>query len=214
MSTSESGAVTQVEAKRSWKLPGIYVAACVLLVVFAAAARGDMTLRLNDKSQSYAIPDIVTAGAPIVWVLAALTIAITAWTIVATLRRAAQPAWARVGGMAVVGLSTILGFLFYAGSGSSGVVTLTSTLVSTVAISTPLIFGSLSGVISERVGVVNIAIEGDLLVGAFAGVMAASYFQTPYAGLVAAPLRVPFWGPSWPSSPSSTGWIRSSSASS
>ena len=188
MSTSESGAVTQVETKRSWKLPGIYVAACVLFVVFAAATRGDMTLRLNDKSQSYAIPDIVTAGAPIVWVLAALTITITAWTVAATLRRATQPAWARVGGMAIVGLSTILGFLFYAGSGSSGVVTLTSTLVSTVAISTPLIFGSLSGVISERVGVVNIAIEGDLLVGAFAGVMAASYFQTPYAGLVAAPL--------------------------
>ena len=185
MSTSESGVVAQVEAKRSWKLSGIYVAACVLLVVFAAATRGDMTLRLNDKSQSYAIPDIVTAGAPIVWVLAALTIAITAWTFVATLRRITQPAWARVGGMALVGLSTIL---FYAGSGSSGVVTLTSTLVSTVAISTPLIFGSLSGVISERVGVVNIAIEGDLLVGAFAGVMAASYFQTPYAGLVTAPL--------------------------
>ena len=180
--------VAQVEAKRSWKLPGIYVAACVLLVVFAAAARGDMTLRLNDKSQSYTIPDIVTAGAPIVWVLAVLTIAMTAWTVVATLRRITQPAWARVGGMAVVGLSTILGFLFYAGSGSTGVVTLTSTLVSTVAISTPLIFGSLSGVVSERVGVVNIAIEGDLLVGAFAGVMAASYFQTPYAGLVAAPL--------------------------
>ena len=188
MSTSESGMVAQVEAKRSWKLPGIYAAACVLLVVFAAAARGDMTLRLNDKSQSYSIPDIVTAGAPIVWVLAALSIAVTVWTVAATLRRISQPAWARVGGMAVVGLSTILGFLFYAGSGSSGVVTLTSTLVSTVAISTPLIFGSLSGVISERVGVVNIAIEGDLLVGAFAGVMAASYFQTPYAGLVAAPL--------------------------
>ena len=188
MSTSESTVVTQVEAKRSWKLPGIYVAACVLLVVFAAAARGDMTLRLNDNSQSYSIPDIVTAGAPVVWVLAAASIAITAWTIIVTLRRVEQPAWARVGGMAVVGLSTILGFLFYAGSGSTGVVTLTSTLVSTVAISTPLIFGSLSGVVSERVGVVNIAIEGDLLVGAFAGVMAASYFQTPYAGLVAAPL--------------------------
>ena len=135
MSTSESTVVTQVEAKRSWKLPGIYVAACMLLVVFAAAARGDMTLRLYDKSQSYTIPDIVTAGAPIVWVLAALSIAITAWTIATTVRREAQPAWARIGGMAVVGLSTILGFLFYAGSGSTGVVTLTSTLVSTVAIS-------------------------------------------------------------------------------
>ena len=188
MSTSESGAVTQVETKRSWKLPGIYVAACVLLLVFALSTRGDVTIRLNDKSQSYEIPDIVTAGAPIVWVLAAVTIAITAWTILATTRRMTYSTWARVGGMVLVGLSTILGFLFYAGSDSTGAVTLTSTLVSTVAISTPLIFGSLSGVVSERVGVVNIAIEGDLLVGAFAGVMAASYFQMPYAGVIAAPL--------------------------
>ena len=188
MSTSESVAVPRVEVKRSWKLPGIYVAACVLLLVFALSTRGDVTIRLNDKSQSYEIPDIVTAGAPIVWVLAAVTIAITAWTILATTRRMTCSAWARVGGMVLVGLSTILGFLFYAGSDSTGAVTLTSTLVSTVAISTPLIFGSLSGVVSERVGVVNIAIEGDLLVGAFAGVMAASYFQVPYAGVIAAPL--------------------------
>ena len=188
MSTSESVAVPRVEVKRSWKLPGIYVAACILLLVFAISTRGDVTIRLNDKSQSYEIPDIVTAGAPIVWVLAALTIAITAWTILATARRMTQSMWARVGGMVLVGLSTILGFLFYAGSDSTGAVTLTSTLVSTVAISTPLIFGSLSGVVSERVGVVNIAIEGDLLVGAFAGVMAASYFQMPYAGVIAAPL--------------------------
>ena len=188
MSTSESVAVPRVEVKRSWKLPGIYVAACVLLLVFALSTRGDVTIRLNDKSQSYESPDIVTAGAPIVWVLAAVTIAITAWTILATTRRMTCSAWARVGGMVLVGLSTILGFLFYAGSDSTGAVTLTSTLVSTVAISTPLIFGSLSGVVSERVGVVNIAIEGDLLVGAFAGVMAASYFQMPYAGVIAAPL--------------------------
>lgn len=188
MSTSESVAVPRVEVKRSWKLPGIYVAACILLLVFAISTRGDVTIRLNDKSQSYEIPDIVTAGAPIVWVLAALTIAITAWTILATARRMTPSTWARVGGMVLVGLSTILGFLFYAGSDSTGAVTLTSTLVSTVAISTPLIFGSLSGVVSERVGVVNIAIEGDLLVGAFAGVMAASYFQMPYAGVIAAPL--------------------------
>ena len=186
MRTSEKD--TQVLAKRSWKLPGAYVAASVLALVFSFATHGDVTIRLNDKSQSYTIPDIVTAGAPIVWVLAALILVITAWTLASTIRRVEDPSWARTVGMVVVGVSTILGFLLYAGSDSTGAVTLTSTLVSTVAISTPLIFGSLSGVISERVGVVNIAIEGDLLVGAFAGVMAASYFQTPYAGLVAAPL--------------------------
>ena len=186
MRTSEKD--TQVLAKRSWKLPGAYVAASVLALVFSFATHGDVTIRLNDKSQSYTIPDIVTAGAPIIWVLTALILVITAWTLASTIRRVEDPSWARTAGMVVVGVSTILGFLLYAGSDSTGAVTLTSTLVSTVAISTPLIFGSLSGVISERVGVVNIAIEGDLLVGAFAGVMAASYFQTPYAGLVAAPL--------------------------
>lgn len=186
MRTSEKD--TQVLAKRSWKLPGVYVAASVLALVFSFSTHGDVTIRLNDKSQSYTIPDIVTAGAPIIWVLTALILVITAWTLASTIRRVESPSWARTVGMVVVGVSTILGFLLYAGSDSTGAVTLTSTLVSTVAISTPLIFGSLSGVISERVGVVNIAIEGDLLVGAFAGVMAASYFQTPYAGLVAAPL--------------------------
>ena len=48
------------------------------------------------RDRSYSIPDIVTAGAPIVWVLAALTTAITAWTVPATLRRITQPPWARL----------------------------------------------------------------------------------------------------------------------
>ena len=186
MSTVEKDA--QVLVKRSWKLPVVYVAASILLLVFGVSTHGDVTIRLNDKSQSYSIPDIVTSGAPIVWVLVALTILVTACAVIVTVRRIDVPSWARAVGMSVVGVSTILGFLLYAGSDSAGAVTLTSTLVSTVAISTPLIFGALSGVISERVGVVNIAIEGDLLVGAFAGIMAASYFQTAYAGLVAAPL--------------------------
>lgn len=170
MSTVEKDA--QVLVKRSWKLPVVYAAASILLLVFGVSTYGDVTIRLNDKSQSYSIPDIVTSGAPIVWVLVALTILVTACAVIVTVRRIDVPSWARAVGMSVVGVSTILGFLLYAGSDSAGAVTLTSTLVSTVAISTPLIFGALSGVISERVGVVNIAIEGDLLVGAFAGIMA------------------------------------------
>ena len=50
----------------------------------------------------------------------------------------------------------------------------------------PLIFGSLGGVISERVGVVNVAIEGQLLAGAFTSAIVASVTGAPLLGLVAA----------------------------
>lgn len=177
-----------VLVKRSWKMPVAYSLATLLLAYFAATASGEVTIRLNDKSQAMDIPDIATPGAPILWVLLVLVALVAARSLYTTTTRRKSPRWLDVLGMALAGIGTILAFLVYAGSGSTGVVTLTSVLVGTVAISTPLIFGSLSGVVSEHVGVVNIAIEGDLLVGAFAGVMAASFFHTPYAGLIAAPI--------------------------
>ena len=91
MSTSERGAQTLIETKRSWKLPGVYVAASVLLVILAAVTSGDVRIILNDKSQSYVIPEIVTAGAPIVWGLAVIAIAAAAWSLVTTARRMRTP---------------------------------------------------------------------------------------------------------------------------
>ncbi len=179
---------TEVQLKRSWKMPIAYVLGAVLLAFFASTASGNVHLRLNDRSQSYTLEDIITPGAPILWVLFVLVALIAAWSLFCTMTRRTPARWLSSLLMAFAGIGTVFGFLVYAGSGSNGVVTLTSLLVSTIAISTPLIFGSLSGVVSEHVGVVNIAIEGDLLVGAFAGVMAASFFQTPYAGIIAAPL--------------------------
>jgi general nucleoside transport system permease protein len=59
-------------------------------------------------------------------------------------------------------------------------------LVGTVALSAPLIFGALSGVICERGGVVNIAIEGQLLAGAFVAALIASITHSAYIGLLGA----------------------------
>jgi simple sugar transport system permease protein len=50
----------------------------------------------------------------------------------------------------------------------------TGFLATALALSVPLVFGSMSGVVCEHVGVVNIAIEGQLLFGAFAATICGS----------------------------------------
>lgn len=56
----------------------------------------------------------------------------------------------------------------------------------TFLLALPLIFGSLAGVLCERSGVVNVAIEGQLLMGAFAGALVGTMTGNVWAGLVAA----------------------------
>lgn len=88
----------------------------------------------------------------------------------------------------LVGLAFVAGFLVFAGAGRPSVIPLTELLLGSVALSVPLIFGSMCGLICERSGVINIAIEGQLLFGAFAAAVAATYFTQPYLGLIAAPI--------------------------
>ncbi|GAP57146.1 uncharacterized ABC transporter permease protein YufQ [Arthrobacter sp. Hiyo6] len=55
-----------------------------------------------------------------------------------------------------------------------------------MTLAVPLVFGSLSGVLCERVGVVNIAIEGQLLLGAFSAAVVATVTGNVYLGLISA----------------------------
>ncbi len=58
-------------------------------------------------------------------------------------------------------------------------------LASAVRLSTPLLFAALGGVVSERAGVVNIALEGKLLAGAFCAAAATIATGNPWIGIIA-----------------------------
>ena len=60
-----------------------------------------------------------------------------------------------------------------------------SILYSTIRVATPLLLAALGGLLSERSGVINIALEGLMLAGAFTSAVVTHYAGNPWIGLLA-----------------------------
>lgn len=82
----------------------------------------------------------------------------------------------------MVGLG-IAAFLVWATRDKS--LNLTGMLVSSVVRATPIALAALSGIYSERAGVINIGIEGMILMGAFVSVIFASITDSMFIGVLA-----------------------------
>ncbi len=89
-------------------------------------------------------------------------------------------------GTAIAGVALMMGFLCWAAAGKF--IPLTGMLQGSLLLAVPLVFGSMSGLLCERSGVINIAIEGQLLAGAFASGVVASLTHKTTWGLLVAPL--------------------------
>lgn len=147
------------------------------------AHKGDATFLLSAPGASISVPVIHAPAAPVAYVLGAASIALGVLRIVADV-----PTRVKRVSIGVVLIFLVISLLCWAYAGSAIPLNAVNLLQSTLSLSVPLVLGALAGCMCERSGVINIAIEGQLLLGAFAAAVVASAFGVLWFGLIAGAL--------------------------
>ncbi|MCW2835498.1 MAG: beta-methylgalactoside transporter inner rane component [Nocardioides sp.] len=152
------------------------------LILATSAETGETTFRLAADSDFVTLPELTVPSLRTAWILAAVCALLTAESLRRYVAGRPTPAWAVI----AFAVAWMAGFLTWASAGGS--VPVVGLLAGSLALAVPLVFGALGGVLGERAGVVNIAIDGQLLLGAFAAAIVGSATGSPWAGLAAAML--------------------------
>lgn len=169
------------EIRRSQILGVLYlVLGLFVLFVFAIGSDGGTsTFGLVRRTDRFAdFPNLVV---PAVLTSVIIAIAFGALGTIQLLRGFGQRTNVVLG---IVSALFIFSFLTWAAAGQS--FSLVSMLDEAVISAVPLTLGALAGILSERVAVINIAIEGMLLGGAFTAVVVASGTSSVWLGVLAA----------------------------
>lgn len=177
------GTAPPISAAASAKARGLgifYLALAALTwLVFAQSSEGTATLRLTDPGDAFhdSFPDLAFNPSTFAY-LVALVLAIAGGI---QLTRGFDR-W-QTAALAIAVVLFVVSFLGWAAAGTS--FSLVGMLQASMVRAVPIALGALAGILCERAAVVNIAIEGMLLSGAFAAAIVGSVLNS-LAGVVAA----------------------------
>jgi general nucleoside transport system permease protein len=166
---------------RRWVAPAAFLVLALIDIFFFAhyAHRGDATLAFSEPFAKVTVPNLSLPGRPTAYVVGGLSV------VLAAARAFELGKVARRASIGLVLFFFVIALLCWAYAGSTNTFNVINQLQGTLADSIPLILGALAGCLCERSGVINIAIEGQLLIGAFAGAIFASAFGTLWVGIIA-----------------------------
>ena len=182
----KDAAAATVSAKPvGWKTPVFLAAFAVIALVFFGLLAPDQTASfgISTGSDFFQLPALQVNAFVGGLVLSILLLGLAAYAIYLKTRDKPVPGWLTV---AFIVLFVAAFLIWVVGGARTPSISLAGLIAGSVTLAVPLVFGSLSGVLCERVGVVNIAIEGQLLGGAFTAAIVATMTQNPFIGLLAA----------------------------
>lgn len=161
----------------------IVIALLILLMLLSVyreegglALKSTLVLESQRAGVTIPAPDLVL---PTFWTLAVLVAGVAVLACLQLILGFKRTTWVIAGVAGII----IMAFLIWATRDKS--INLTGMLVSSLIRATPIALAALSGLYSERSGVVNIAIEGMMLGGAFTSVVIASVSGNLWLGVLA-----------------------------
>ena len=174
--------INPVSARRSQIIYGSVLIAVGLLIylLFGLVTESAVTTTFGMNlagSAAIKIPDLVVPARPVVYLMAAVAVFIGAFH----LARGMRSTGALIG---TIAFTFIVAFITWAAQDKS--FNLTGMISSSFVRATPIALAALCGVISERSAVINIGIEGIMLISAQAAVITATISQNLYVGLISA----------------------------
>jgi simple sugar transport system permease protein len=178
------GMFSKAETKPSLKAPlTMLVSALVVLVFFGFLGKaGDITYVWSEKKEIFQLPSFTVNSMLACTIFGALLLVIGLASLVINLLKKKTPFWL----IAIFGLIAMMALLGWLATGAVQGVQMIFILSNTLVLAIPLILGGMAGIMSERVGVVNIAIEGQLLTGAFVSAVVGTMTGNLYVGMIAA----------------------------
>lgn len=176
-----------VLAPISWKGPITYVILGLLTIGwfgFGSPSGAQTRFLLSQGRDAIKLDPLFLAARPWALFLGFVILALAGFAAYAAVKRYRFGVWLPV----LVGVAAVFAFLLWSGAGKEAAIPLSQLLAQGIVFAVPLAFGSMAGLICERVGIINIAIEGQLLAGAFAGAVVATVTGNPFTALLVAPI--------------------------
>ncbi|WP_062387387.1 ABC transporter permease [Demequina iriomotensis] len=176
-----------IPAKRWGASIALGVIALISLVIFGLGTpTGSSTTFVVARNTDFVhLPTYTAPSRLAAIVLSVLALALAGWAAYRANQHRKVGVWLPV----VYGMAIMGALLTWAGAGRDATsIQLTGLLTSSLFLAVPLVFGALAGTLCERSGIINIAIEGQLLAGAFLAALVGSMAGNAYVGLIAAPV--------------------------
>ena len=157
------------------------VLALVVLYFFGIAGRSGQTVfELTRKQDLIQLPAFEIASAQLGVLSGVIMLLVAVVSLFLSLRNSKTPIWL-VSIYGLLGVTALLGWL--AADNTVPVVFIAGTAL---VLAVPIMLGAMAGVMSERSGITNIAIEGQLLTGAFMAAVVSSITDNFALGIFAA----------------------------